>query len=49
MRDPFAAPLCGPEGLALGAAMEAEGAAQASIAVRTRVIDERLAVAGPVR
>lgn len=43
--DPLAERLCGPEGLAIGRAMEAAGAAHASIVVRTRVLDERIAVA----
>jgi methyltransferase (TIGR00027 family) len=43
--DPLAERLCGPDGFAIGRAMEAEGAAHASIVVRTRVLDERIAVA----
>lgn len=43
--DPLAERLCGPEGLAIGRAMEAEGAAHASIVVRTRILDERIAIA----
>ncbi len=45
MVDPFAAHLCGAEGLAIGRALEAEGRAHDAIAIRTRVIDERLALA----
>jgi methyltransferase (TIGR00027 family) len=43
--DPLAERLCGREGLAIGRAMEAEGAAHASVVVRTRIFDERIAVA----
>lgn len=43
--DPLAERLCGPEGMAIGRALEREGRAHASIVVRTRVIDERLASA----
>lgn len=43
--DPFAARLCGEEGLSIGRALEREGRAHAAIVVRTRVIDERIAVA----
>lgn len=43
--DPFAARLCGPEGLAIGRALEREGRAHTAIVVRTRVIDERIAAA----
>lgn len=43
--DPFAAQLCGEEGLRIGRALEREGRAHAGIVVRTRVIDERLGCA----
>lgn len=43
--DPFAAELCGEEGLSIGRALEREGRAHAAIVVRTRVIDERVAAA----
>ncbi|MBI2391136.1 MAG: class I SAM-dependent methyltransferase [Deltaproteobacteria bacterium] len=43
--DPFAGRLCGPEGLAIGRALEREGRAHTAILVRTRVIDERIAAA----
>lgn len=43
--DPLAERLCGPEGLAIGEAMEGEGRAHASVVVRTRVVDERIAAA----
>lgn len=45
MNDPFAARLCGEEGLSIGRALEREGRAHAAIVVRTRVIDERIGVA----
>jgi len=41
--DPFAAQLCGEEGLAIGRALEAEGRAHSAIVVRTRILDERIA------
>jgi methyltransferase (TIGR00027 family) len=43
--DPLAERLCGPEGMAIGREMEEQGRAHASVVVRTRVIDERLASA----
>lgn len=43
--DPFAAQLCGEDGLSVGRALERKGRAHAAIVVRTRVIDERVGVA----
>ncbi len=45
VRDPYAAELCGEQGLSIGRSLEREGRAHAAIVVRTRVIDERIGVA----
>jgi methyltransferase (TIGR00027 family) len=43
--DPFAARLCGDDGLSIGRAFEAKGGAHDAIVVRTRIIDDLLLAA----
>jgi methyltransferase (TIGR00027 family) len=45
IHDRWAARLCGPNGLAIGRALEREGRAHDAIVVRTRIVDERIATA----